>query len=150
MALDIWALSESLIKQEIMSQAVIIKQEQEDEDQKIKADPNMGAGRDKASLLQEFAIPAVENLQYTIDNNNASQTYLSWETFPLSDKDQEMTNITDTAFTTPGFLDEHGPTGIKNHVIKHNDKLTRDTWLGDTGASCHLTNDDSNMFDEHV
>jgi hypothetical protein len=46
----IWAVSESLIKQEIMSQAVIIKQEEE-EDQKVKSDPNVGAGRDEASVL---------------------------------------------------------------------------------------------------
>jgi hypothetical protein len=145
---DIWAVSESLIKQEIMAHAVIIKQEEEEEeDQKIKSDPNVGAGRDEASVLQEYDIPAVEDLEYTIDNNNASQKYSSWETFPLFDKDQEMTDMTDTAFAIPDFMDDHEPRNTKGRVIRHNDKLTKDTWLGDTGASCQLTNDDSNMFD---
>jgi hypothetical protein len=64
----------------------------------------------------------------------------------MFDNDQEMT---DTAFAMPDFnMDDHGPANTKGHVIKHNDKLTKATWLGDTGASCHLTNeDDSNMFD---
>jgi hypothetical protein len=71
---DIWAVSESLIKQEIMSQAVIIKQQQEEEeeDQKIKSDPNVGAERDEASILQEYDVPAAEDFGYIIDNNNAS------------------------------------------------------------------------------
>jgi hypothetical protein len=68
---------------------------------------------------------------------------LSWEEFPIFENDQEM-----TAFAISDFnMDDHGPDNTKGHVIKHNAKLTKDTWLGDTGASCHLTNDDSNMFD---
>jgi hypothetical protein len=55
--------------------------------------------------------------------------------------------MTDTASAIPDFMDDHGHTNTKGRVIRHNDKLTRDTWLGDTGASCHLTNDDSDMFD---
>jgi hypothetical protein len=107
----------------------------------------VGAGRDEASVLQEYAVPAVEDFGYIIDNNNASQKYLSWEKFPLFDSDQEITDMTNTAFAIPDFMDDHGHTNTKGHVIRHNDKLTKDTWLGDTGASCHLTNDDSNMFD---
>jgi hypothetical protein len=30
------------------------------------------------------------------------------------------------------------------------DKITDTTWLGDTGASCHLTNSDEGMFDVQV
>jgi hypothetical protein len=109
----------------------------------------MGVGRDEASVFHEYAIPAIEDLKNTINNNNASQKYLSREEFPMFDNDQEMRDMTDTAFAMPDFnMDDHGPGNTEGHVIKHNAKLTKDTWLGDNGASCHLlTNDDSNMFD---
>jgi hypothetical protein len=61
----------------------------------------------------------------------------------MFDNDQEMTDMTDTAFAIPDFnMDDHSPGNTEGHVIKHNDKLTKHT-----GASCYLTNDDSTMFD---
>jgi hypothetical protein len=50
-------------------------------------------------------------------------------------------------------LDE-GETSLLNVDIefdtKSKDKITPTTWLGDTGASCHLTNSDDGMFDVQV
>jgi hypothetical protein len=110
---DIWAVSESLIKQEIMSQSVIIKQEEiEDEDQNLKSNPDVEAGRDRA--FQEYAIPAIEDLNDTIDNNNKSQRYLSWEAFLTIDNDQEMPDMMDTAFAIPDSnMGDHGPANTK-------------------------------------
>ena len=39
------------------------------------------------------------------------------------------------------------PREMPPHVVNKNAKITNDTWIADMGASCHMTNDDTGMYD---
>jgi hypothetical protein len=58
-------------------------------------------------------------------------------------KPDSANTATDNAAT------EHVLAAIDNEFAFKADgsKLTKDTWIGDTGASCHMTNDDTGMYE---
>ncbi len=105
-----------------------------------------------AKKKHEYSLMAIDLVSQGDDDDDVSvdSNTVGWMDFGNCDSDEDSVDSIESDINDDDFTIEEDRELAMSNMEKKSDKIAPNTWLADSGASCHLTNSDEGMFDVEV